>query len=188
MPGTISEILEESKTILHGHFLLTSGLHSPTYVEKFRILQFPSYTEHLCSLIATHYRDKGVQVVAGPALGGVILAYEVARQLRIRSIFAERVAEGRVFRRGLSLARGERVLVVDDILTTGGSVQGVVDAVEEAGGTVIGVSVLIDRSSGEVTFKVPLFSCHHLTIPTYPPEECPDCAKGLPLTRHGDSL
>ena len=188
MPDSIDEILESSKSIQHGHFLLTSGLHSPKYLEKFRILQFPSYTEHLCSLIANRYRDKGVEVVAGPALGGIILAYEIAKQLEARSIFAERVDQKRVFRRGLSIGQGEKVLVVDDILTTGGSIQEVLDAVKEAGGQVLGIGVFIDRSGDKASFNVPFYSCYQLSIPTYRPEECPLCAAGEPLTQPGGNL
>ncbi|MEE9198964.1 MAG: orotate phosphoribosyltransferase [Dehalococcoidia bacterium] len=187
MTQDVKEILEESKTILHGHFLLTSGLHSPTYVEKFRVLQYPTHTEYLCRLMADHYRDRDVQVVAGPTLGGIIIAYEVAKQLGARSIFAERVGEKRAFRRGLSIVPGDRVLVVDDIMTTGGSVRDVVEAVEEAGGLVLGVAVMVDRSVGEIDLKAPLFSCYRLAIPTYSPDECPQCATGMPLSSPGRS-
>ena len=188
MPKDIQDILETSKTILHGHFLLTSGLHSPTYLEKFRLLQFPSYTEYLCGMIADHYRGKGVQVVAGPAMGGIILAYEVARQLKVRSIFAERVDRKRVFQRGLSIAQREKVLIVDDILTTGGSIQETVGTVNEAGGLALGTAVLIDRSIGELDLGLPLFSCYRLAIPTYPPNECPQCVAGIPLSRRGGGV
>ena len=188
LPDEIGKILEDSKAILHGHFLLTSGLHSPTYLEKFRLLQFPSHTERLCSLIADHYRDSGVQVVAGPALGGVILAYEVARQLGVRSIYAERVDGTRAFRRGLSIVRDEMVLVVDDILTTGGSVREVIDAARKDGGHVLGAGVLIDRSDGDLGLMAPLFSCYRLAIPTYSSDRCPECKKGIPLSRLGGGL
>ena len=188
LPDEIEKILEESKAVLHGHFLLTSGLHSPTYLEKFRLLQFPSHTVRLCSLIADHFRESGVQVVAGPTLGGVILAFEVARQLGVRGIYAERVDGTRVFRRGLSIASGDRVLVVDDILTTGGSVREVINAARKAGGHVLGAGVLIDRSDGDLDLRTPLFSCYRLAIPTYPPDQCPECKKEVPLSRPGGGL
>ena len=117
---SVADMLARSRVVLDGHFLLTSGLHSPRYLEKFRLLQYPEYTGRLCGMVAEHFRGSGVEVVAGPALGGVILAYEVARLLGVRAVYAERVGEGRGFRRGLSIESGEKTLVVDDILTTGG--------------------------------------------------------------------
>jgi len=182
----VEEIFRTSGAVLQGHFLLASGLHSPVYWEKFQVLQYPNYTSKLCQMIARHYRRKGVQVVAGPTTGGIILAFEVARQLGVRGIFAERVGTtGRAFRRGFSVSPGERVLVVDDILTTGGSIREVITPVTSQGGTVIGVGVLVDRSEQPVDFGVPLFSCHRSVIQTYPPESCPQCASGIPLVKPG---
>ena len=124
------EIFRQSGAILEGHFLLTSGLHSPLYWEKFRVLQFPKYTEQLCRLISKHFNDKNVEVVAGPTTGGIILAYETAKQLGVRGIFAEKEkGEKRSFKRGFGIRAGERVLVVDDILTTGKSVREVLELV-----------------------------------------------------------
>jgi orotate phosphoribosyltransferase len=119
-------IFREAGAVIEGHFLLTSGLHSPVYWEKFRVLEQPRYTERLCRMIAKHFHDQNVQLVAGPTTGGVIISYEVARQLGLRSIFAEREGTTRVFRRGFEITPGERVLVVDDILTTGGSIREVI--------------------------------------------------------------
>lgn len=191
----VAQILHETGAYLEGHFLLTSGRHSGGYLEKFRILQHPEATATLCHLVAEHFRGAGVQVVAGPTLGGVILAYEVARQLTllargkegppVRAIFAERSEAGRSFGRTLGLEPGERVLVVDDILTTGGSVREVLDEVRRWRGEVVGVAVLVDRSGGEIDLGAPLFSCHRLAIPSYPPENCPICARGLPLVKPG---
>ena len=140
MTNRAEAIFKKSGAVLQGHFLLTSGRHSPIYWEKLQVLQFPHYTEQLCGMIARHFRGQRVQVVAGPAIGGIVLAHEVARQLGVRGIFAERESTGlRTFRRGFRIDPGERVLVVDDILTTGGSVREVVTAVNEAGGEVIEV-------------------------------------------------
>ncbi len=150
-------------------------------------MQFPEYTEQLCRMIAEHYRGQGIQVVAGPTTGGIILAFEVARQLGVRSVFAEKEGEERVFRRGFSIAPGERVLVVDDILTTGGSIGKVLAAVNKLDGKVIGIGVLVDRSEQEPEFGVPLFSCHHVLTPTYPPQDCPLCAAKIPLVKPGSS-
>ncbi len=185
MSAEAEKILRETGAILDGHFLLTSGLHSPTYVEKFKVIQYPQYTSQLCAMIARHFARENVQVVAGPTVGGIILAFEVAKQLGVRAIFAEREGERRVFRRSLSLVPGERVLVVDDILTTGGSIREVMDEVERQKGTVIGAGILVDRTQEKVELGVPLFSCHKMSIPAYQPEECPQCRAGIPLIKPG---
>ncbi len=188
MADSIQEIFEKTGTVLKGHFLLTSGLHSPIYWEKFRILQFPDYTGRLCGLIAGHFRDKGVQVVAGPTTGGIILAFEVARQMGVRSIFAEKESSGeRTFKRSLSLDPGERVLIVDDILTTGGSIREVIAAVKKRDGDIVGIGVLVDRSEKKVDFGAPLFSCHRARTITYQPPDCPLCAASVPLVIPGSS-
>ena len=182
---SVEEMLVRAEVVMDGHFLLTSGLHSPRYLEKFRLLQFPEYTGRMCKMVADRFRGEGVEVVAGPALGGVILAYEVARLLGVRAVYAERVGDGRGFRRGLSIESGEKTLIVDDILTTGGSVVDVLKAVKEAGGEVVGVGVLIDRSGGGVEVGAPLYCCHTVEVPTYRPEECPACREGKALARPG---
>ncbi len=187
MINNIKEIFQKSGALLKGHFLLASGLHSPIYWEKFRVLQFPNYTEQLCGMIANHFRGQGIQVVAGPTTGGIILAFEVARQLGVRSLFAEKEGEERVFRRGFNIDHGERVLIVDDILTTGGSIGEVMAAVTKLGGKVIGIGVLVDRSEQKLKFGVPLFSCHRAITPTYTPQDCPLCAAKIPLAKPGSS-
>ncbi|MBI4283112.1 MAG: orotate phosphoribosyltransferase [Chloroflexi bacterium] len=185
----IEEIFEKSGAIMKGHFLLTSGRHSPVYWEKFQVLQFPNYTEQLCRMIVTHFLKERSQVVAGPTTGGIILAFEVAKQLGVRGIFAEKEGDaGRAFRRGFSINAGERVLVVDDILTTGGSIREVMTAVTSQDGIVVGVGVLVDRSERRVDFGVPFFSCHRAPPPpTYAPENCPLCAARVPLVKPGGS-
>lgn len=196
MSPEVEEIFRAAGAILEGHFELASGLHSATYWEKFRVLGYPHYTERLCRMIAQHFQGEGVQVVAGPTLGGIIIAFEVARHLGVRSIYAEREGEGRAFRRGFSIEPGERALVVDDVLTTGASILEVMKAVKRYGGELVGVGVLVDRSQGGVDLVrladsdtsfggVPFFSCHKVFIPTYTPEECPLCAQGIPLTKPG---
>jgi len=184
----VEEIFEKSGAVLKGHFLLTSGRHSPVYWEKFRVLQYPRYTEQLCRMIASHFSKQGVQVVAGPTTGGIILAFEVARQLGVRGIFAEKDASGgRTFRRGFTITSGERVLIVDDILTTGGSIREVITAVTGQGGTIVGIGALVDRSEIEVDFGLPLYSCYRAQTRTYSPESCPLCAAGVPLVKPGGS-
>lgn len=178
-------IFRATGAMMEGHFLLSSGLHSSVYWEKFRVLQYPRYTEQLCALIAEHFRDQAVQLVAGPTTGGVLLAYEVARHLGVRSIYAEKQGEGRVFRRGFEISPGERILVVDDVLTTGGSIRQVMDEVRRRGGEVIGVGVLVDRSQQNTDLGAPLFSCYKTSAPNYKPEDCPLCAAGMPLEEPG---
>jgi len=187
MINNVEEIFQKSGAVLNGHFLLTSGLHSPIYWEKFQVLQYPNYTEQLCCMIATHFQQQRIQVVAGPTTGGIILAYEVARQLGVRGIFAEKEGNTRAFRRGFSISSGERVLIVDDILTTGSSIVEVMSAVAKEGGKVIGIGVLVDRSEQGIEFGVPLFSCLRSITPVYPPSDCPLCAARIPLVKPGSS-
>jgi len=186
--NNVEEIFQKSGAVLKGHFLLASGLHSPIYWEKFRVLASPKYTEQLCRMITTHFQKQNIQVVAGPTTGGIILAFETARQLGVRGIFAER--EGtteRTFRRGFSIDSGERVLIVDDILTTGSSIRQVMAAVTKLSGKVIGIGVLVDRSEQGEEFGVPLFSCLRSITPTYTPQDCPLCAAHIPLVKPGGS-
>ncbi len=184
----VMDILESVGAMKEGHFLLSSGLHSPVYWEKFRLLQYPVYAEKLCRLIVQHFKDQSVDVVAGPTTGGIILAFEIGRQLGVRSIFAEKKGEARVLRRDFEFKAGERVLIVDDVLTTGGSIKGTIDAVNKLGGVVIGIGVLVDRSTEEIDFNVPLFSCLRVPTVIYPAEACPLCAAGRPLVRPGGRL
>jgi orotate phosphoribosyltransferase len=183
MSVDVEELFRKSGALLEGHFLLTSGRHSPVYWEKFLVLQYPEYTEMLCHMISEHFKEQGIQLVAGPTTGGVILAFEVAKQLGIRGIFAESDGEQRIFKRGFSISPGERTLVVDDVLTTGGSVLKTIDEVKRHGGITVGVGVLVDRSQNEIDFGVPLFSCYKTTVPTYSPENCPLCAANIPLVK-----
>ncbi len=185
LADNVEEIFIKSGAVLQGHFLLTSGLHSPVYWEKFRILQYPQYTSQLCGLIADHYRQEKVDLVAGPTTGGILLAFEVARQLGVRSIYAEKEGSGRIFRRSLTINPGERVLVVDDIMTTGGSVEQVLAAVRKLQGEIVGIGVLVDRSETKADFGVPFFSCLRSQAVAYPPDKCPLCARGVPLVRPG---
>jgi len=136
-------------------------------------------------MIAEHFSDKQVQVVAGPTTGGILLAFETARRLGVRSIYAEREGSERIFRRSLTITPGERVLVVDDILTTGGSVEQVLAAVRKLGGVVVGVGILVDRSENKLEFGVPLFSCLRAQTVAYKAESCPLCAAGVPLVKPG---
>lgn len=178
----IDELLRSTGAVLEGHFRLTSGRHSDRYVEKFRIMEDPRATTVLCGLIAERYRDAGASVVVGPAMGGVILAFETARQLGVRAVFAEKAESGGLyFDRGFTIGRGEKTLVVDDVLTTGGSVKQLLSLLTEAGADVVGVAFLVDRTPSGVDFGPPFFACHRMTIESYDPSDCPLCRKGLPL-------
>ena len=198
-------LFRSSGAFREGHFQLKSGRHGDAYVEKFQVLQDPAATSELCGFFAAHGRGRGgeplVDLVAGPTTGGVILAFETARQLGLRSIFAEevRTADGasrREFRRGFWIEPGERVLLVADILTTGGSLLAMLPAVEEAGGEIVECLVLVDRSGGRASITspvtgrtYPLRSLWQLDLPTYEPgaETCPRCADRTPLHTPGSS-
>ena len=167
--------------ILNGHFVYTSGRHGSEYLEKFRILENPVMTAELAALIADRFREARVDRVAGPTTGGIILAYEVARQLGVPAIYLEREpAGGRVLRRGFEIPPRARVLAIDDILTTGGSVREVMDCLRAAGGEVVGVGVLADRTNGRHGLQVPFFACLSEDFASYPAEACPLCAAGIP--------
>lgn len=181
----IFEIFEKAKALLKGHFLLSSGLHSDLYFEKFQVLQHPEYVEILCQRLATLFEEEKIEVVVGPTTGGIIIAYEVAKNLKTRSVFAELEEDVRVFKRGFSLKKGERVLVVDDILTTGKSVNEVVDLAKKHGGDIIGIGVLLDRSGGKAKFEYPLKALATTEVKNYSPDECPLCKKGEPLVKPG---
>jgi orotate phosphoribosyltransferase len=187
LADSVLDIFKTAGAIKEGHFLLASGLHSPVYWEKFRILQYPHLTEQLCRLIAQHFKNQEakIDVVAGPTTGGIILAFETARQLGTRGVFAEKEGGLRLFRRDFEISAGERVLVVDDILTTGSSVKETIAAVERLGANVIGVGVLVDRSEKDMDFGAPLFSCLRAPTTVYLPQGCPLCAAHVPLVKPG---
>lgn len=178
-------ILRECGAYLDGHFLLTSGLHSPHYIEKFRVLERPDLAGLLCKELARRYERDGVDVVLGPAVGGIVIAYEVARVLGCRAMFAEREGGRLRLRRGFEISAGERILVVEDIVTTGGSVLEVIELVRSSPGALVGIGLLVDRSGGRVSFGVRTEALAALDIPTYKPDACPLCSEGVPLTQRG---
>jgi len=173
------EIFKTSGAFLEGHFVYTSGRHGNKYLEKFRVLERAEYAEPLCRMIAASFESSGAEIVAGPTTGGVIMAYEVGRILGRPGIFCEKDPEGgRVFRRGFTINPGQKVLVVDDVVTTGGSLHDTFAAVEKLGGGIVGVGVLADRSGGEVEVPYPYFACLEVAFETWAPEDCPMCAAG----------
>ena len=184
----VRDILVKTNAIMDGHFLLTSGLHSPHYVEKFNVLQHPKYTEQLCKAMAEKFKDAHIETVVGPVTGGVILAHETGKALGTRAIFTERVDGKMTFRRGFSLHEGERVLIVEDIVTTGGSIKEVIDVVKSYGAIPVAVSMLVDRSGGKADFgDIPATALLHMNVETYKPEECPLCKNNIPITKRGST-
>lgn len=182
----VKQLFVDTGAILEGHFLLTSGLHSQVYVEKFQVLQYPQHTARLCAALAERFAGFNVELVVGPVTGGILLAHEVGKNLGTRAIFTERENGKMTLRRGFTIKPGERVLVVEDIVTTGGSVQEVIDVVREHGGNPVGVGMLVDRSGGSVSFDVPSQEALlHLTVPAYEAAHCPLCERGLPFTKRG---
>ena len=182
----VEDLLIETSAIMEGHFLLTSGLHSPRYVEKFNVLQKPVYTEKLCRAMAEKFKDANIETVVGPVTGGILLAHETGKALGTRAIFTERENGKMTFRRGFTLHEGERVLIVEDIVTTGGSIREVIDVVKEHGGIPVAISMLVDRSGGKATFgDVPSTALLHMDVQTYQPDDCPLCKQGIPMTKRG---
>jgi orotate phosphoribosyltransferase len=180
--------LERIGAVLHGHFLLTSGRHSDLYFEKFRLLEQPALLEQAVGAMLANLPREAVgaaQVVVGPTLGGVLVAYEAARQLGVRALYAEREGDGRAFRRGSLLEPHTPVLLVDDVLTTGTSIREVLALLEGYQARVVGIGVLIDRSESPLAFGAPLGSALRLPAQTYAPNECPLCRQGVPLAKRG---
>jgi orotate phosphoribosyltransferase len=181
----LKQVFIETKAFLEGHFELSSGLHSNQYVQCALVLQYPHIAEKLASLLAKEFADSDISCVIGPALGGVTFAYEIARQLKVRGIFAERKDGVMQLRRGFSLSQNDRILVVEDVITTGGSVKEVIALLEHMGHTVIGVGSLIDRSKADPAFGYPFKALLRMPLEAYNPDECPFCKKGIAVTKPG---
>ncbi|HHY91885.1 MAG TPA: orotate phosphoribosyltransferase [Firmicutes bacterium] len=181
----IEAILKKTGAYLSGHFHLSSGRHSDTYLEKFAVLQYPEHTAALMAALAEKVRALQPDVVVGPATGGIILSYELGRQLGTRALFTERENGVMKLRRGFTLEPGEKVLVVEDIVTTGGSVREVLSALARSQAQVVAIACLVDRSGGRVDFGYPLYPLLTLDIPSWKPAACPLCAQGLPTEEPG---
>ncbi len=181
----ILEIFRQHSALLEGHFILSSGLHSDRYIQCALLLQHPPVAEQLCKELAAKLQHLGATVVAAPALGGVVVSYEVARALGVRSLFTERQEGAMTLRRGFSLAPGEPTLVVEDVITTGGSTRETMAAVEQAGGKVVGAGALIDRSGGKADLGVAKVALVTLAVQNYKPEECPLCKAGISAVKPG---
>lgn len=176
----VLQAFTDAGALLDGHFLLTSGLHSPRYLQCALVLQNPGLSERLCTQLAAKLMHLKAETVVGPALGGILVAYELARALGVRSLFTERNKDGQMeLRRGFTIRRGERILLAEDVVTTGGSLKEVVAIVKAAGGEVVGVASLVNRTSGrDPAFGVPFVSLVKLDVPTWSAEACPLCKEG----------
>lgn len=181
----ILDIFRETKALLEGHFQLTSGLHSPQYFQCARVLQFPKYLHLLSGEIARHFEYSEIEVVISPAIGGIVVGTEVGRMLNARTIFAERKDGKMELRRGFEIQPGERVLVVEDVVTTGGSTKEVIDLVNQSKGILVGTSCIVDRSNGKVQFDTKQFSVLPMEVVAYQPSDCPLCKTGSPAVKPG---
>ena len=180
----ILSIFKQSKALLEGHFQLTSGLHSPNYFQCAKVLQYPDYAGQLCGEIAARFKDTKIGAVIAPALGGIVVGQEVGRQLHVRTMFTERKDSIMQLRRGFEISSGEKILVCEDVVTTGGSVREVIEIVQQHGGEIVGVGVIVDRSGGKSDFEN-LFATMTMQVVTYKPDDCPLCAKGIPVEKPG---
>lgn len=180
----IVSLFKKSRALLEGHFQLTSGLHSPHYFQCARVLQYPRNAERLCGEIAGHFRSVSIDAVIAPALGGIVVGQEVGRQLGVRTMFTERKDGIMQLRRGFEIAEGEKILVCEDVITTGGSVQEVTTIVGDRGGLLVGVGAIVDRSGGSAALPN-FFPAVRMDVVTYSGSECPLCRKRIPVEKPG---
>lgn len=182
----VLDVFKATGALLEGHFLYTSGRHGRQFLQAARVLQFPEHTETLCKAIAAVFSEDRVDAVIGPATGGIVLAYETARHLGCRAGFTEKDGGGMALKRGFALKPGTRVLVVEDIITTGGSVKKTVEHLRSRGAEIVGVGALIDRSGGEANFDCRYEPLGQIRMESWPPENCELCEKGIPLVEPDD--
>lgn len=181
----ILAVLRKAGVLWEGHFLLTSGRHSDRYLQCANIFRHIKYAGPLCGALAEHFAGDGVELVVGPAVGAVQMAYEVSRQLGCENFFAEREDGKMTLRRGFEIKPGRRVLVVEDVVTTGGSVREVLDIVRGAGGVPVGVGAIVDRTGGAIDFGVPFRPVISMRVESWDASECPLCKKGVPAVKPG---
>ena len=182
---TVLDLFRRVGALLEGHFRLTSGLHSPGYLQCALVLQHPREAERCGALLADRVRGLGAETVLSPALGGIVIGHEVARALGVRAIFAERQDGKLTLRRGFTISSGEKVLVVEDVVTTGGSTRETIDVARAAGAVVVGAASIIDRSGSNQGLDVPYHALATVSLPMYQPESCPLCAAGSPVVKPG---
>ena len=181
----ILDLLKQTGAMREGHFRLSSGLHSGRYIQCALLLQHPEFAGRVGEALARLVEGMEIDLVIGPALGGIVLSQEVARALGKRAIFAERAPEVFALRRGFAISAGEKALVVEDVTTTGASVKGVIDFVKKQEGLVAAVGAIVDRSTGSLDFGVPSFSLVRMKVETFPPDDCPLCREGIPSEKPG---
>lgn len=182
----IEKIFKDTGVMLEGHFLLTSGRHSDKYMQCARLFEYPEYSEKLSRQVAEMFEGTQIDLVVGPAIGGIIMAYEVARQLGVKNVFAERQEGVMTLRRGFVIPKDAKVLVTEDVVTTGGSVREVMELVKASGATVVGVGSMVDRSNGTVDFGVPFKPVYRTEVISFEQSECPLCKEGkLPAIKPG---
>jgi len=181
----VLQLLRATGAVREGHFLLTAGLHSGGYVQSAQALQYPQHAETLGGWIADSFHGTAVDVVISPAVGGIVIGQEVARALRVRAIFGEREGGVMTLRRGFEVAAGERVLAVEDVTTTGGSVREIMQVAQERQGRIVGVGAILNRSAGQIDLGVPLHALALLQIQNYPPDTCPLCQQGSQPVKPG---
>lgn len=174
----VLEILKESEVLLDGHFILTSGKHSQNYMQCARILQYPHFAQELASIVVDAFKDEKIDAVIAPATGGIIIGYEIARQLGVKNYFTERENGVMTLRRGFVVNKGDRILVAEDVVTTGGSVQEVINLVKESGGIVVGAGALVDRSMGKADFGCKFIASYQANVVAFEASECPLCEEG----------
>lgn len=186
--NNIIKLYEENGALLRGHFLLSSGLHSDAYLQSERVMQYPNIAEKIVKELAAKLKDIDFDSVVSPAVGGIRFGYELARQLGKKTVFTERVDGVMNFRRGFSLEKGEKVIVAEDVVTTGKSTKECVAAVLEAGGVVVAITSIIDRSGGAAGFNIPFFPAAIVEVNSFEPANCPVCKKGEPLVKPGSRV
>jgi len=181
----VLDIYRKTGALLTGHFLLSSGLHSEQYLQSALVLQQPDIASKLCAALAEPFKGSNIQAVIAPALGGVFVSHETARALGVRALFAERVNGELTLRRGFTIRPGERVLVVEDVITTGKSTKETIEVVKQAGGVAVAAASLVDRSGGKAELGLPYKSLVTMSVPTYAPEACPLCKAGSTPVKPG---
>lgn len=184
----VIRLYEENGALLRGHFLLSSGLHSDAYLQSERVMQYPRVAEKIVSELVSKLSGLIFDTVVSPAVGGIRFGYELGRQLGKKSVFTERVDGKMAFRRGFVMEKGEKVLIAEDVVTTGKSTKECIAAVEESGGIVVGIASIIDRSGGEAGFTVPFYPAAQVSVSSFAAEDCPVCKKGEPLVKPGSRV